>query len=74
MQDKITTLEDAKKELGNNFLILKNKNSIIVFDREKYALYKKNVNCIVFSKEGKFKYYSSMTNDLKLYKRLYDQL
>ncbi|CRF35400.1 hypothetical protein BRSU_2630 [Brachyspira suanatina] len=74
MQDKIRTLEDAKKRLGNNLLILENKNSIIVFDREKYALHKKNVNCIVFTKEGKFKYYSSMTNDLRLYKRLYNQL
>ncbi|WP_028328978.1 hypothetical protein [Brachyspira alvinipulli] len=74
MQDKITTLEDAKKKLGHNLLILENKNSIIVFDREKYALYKKNVNCIIFTKEGKFKYYSSMTNDLRLRKRLYEQL
>ena len=41
--DNKRTLEEAKKELGNNFLILENKNSILLFEREQYALYKKNV-------------------------------
>ena len=72
--DNKRTLEEAKKELGNNILILENKNSILLFERDQYAIYKKNVWCQVFTKSGKFKYYWLRTNDLRLYKRLYDQL
>ena len=72
--DNKRTLEEAKKELGNNFLILENKNSILLFERDQYAIYKKNVWCQVFTKSVKFKYYWLRINDLRLYKRLYDQL
>ncbi|WP_157148665.1 hypothetical protein [Brachyspira pilosicoli] len=72
--DTKRTLEDAKKELGNNFLLLENKNTILLFERDEYAIYKKNVWCQVFTKNGKFKYYWLRTNDLRLYKRLHDQL
>lgn len=39
--DNKRTLEEAKKELGNNLLILENKNSILLFERDQYAIYKK---------------------------------
>ncbi|WP_288550272.1 hypothetical protein [uncultured Brachyspira sp.] len=68
------TLEDAKKELNNNVLILENKNTILLFNKDEYIVSKKTIWCQVFTKLGKFKYHYLMNNDWRLYKRLHDQL